>query len=166
MTELYRGKRLWMEMRNFDLPGGKQREGLVVHPGNAVVILPIDGDRCLLLRQYRYAVGDWIYEAPAGTLNPDELPLGCARRELIEETGFSAATLVPRGYILSTPGFTDERLFLFEARGLSPSREFLPDEDEVIEPFWVTISEAEGMIQDGRISDAKTICVFFRCVSR
>jgi ADP-ribose pyrophosphatase len=164
MTELFRGKRLWVEKEEFLLPNGRKKEGVVIHPGDAVVILPFEAGECLLLRQYRFAVGEWILEAPAGTMNEGETPGECARRELIEETGFHATTLVPRGAIMTTPGFTDERLFLFEARDLFPSDEFQPDDDEVIETLRVPVPEVREMILDGRISDAKTICVFYRCV--
>lgn len=164
MTELYRGNRLWIEKKGFTLPNGKIKDGVVIHPGNAVVILPFEEDSCLLLRQYRFAIGEWIFEAPAGTMKAGESPDECAGRELIEETGFRAGTLLPRGSVLTTPGFTDERLFLFEARDLVPSNDFLPDDDEFIEPLRVPVHEVREMILDGRISDAKTICAFFRCV--
>ena len=163
--ELYRGTRLTIEKREITLPGGKVVERVMVHPGNAVAILPVIGDAsCYLLRQFRFAVGEYIYEAPAGTLNPGESPLDTARRELIEETGFQADTFIPRGFIYTTPGFTDERIHLFEAHNLTPSCEYEKDEDEVIEVVKVTFAELDAMIADGRISDAKTICLAYRCL--
>ena len=163
--ELYRGTRLTIEKREITLPGGKVVERVMVHPGNAVAILPVIGDAsCYLLRQFRFAVGEYIYEAPAGTLNPGESPLDTARRELIEETGFQADTFIARGFIYTTPGFTDERIHLFEAHNLTPSCEYEKDEDEVIEVVKVTFAELDAMIADGRISDAKTICLAYRCL--
>jgi ADP-ribose pyrophosphatase len=163
--ELYRGTRLSIEKREVTLPGGKVVERVMVHPGDAVAILPVIGDAsCYLLRQFRFAVGDYIYEAPAGTLNPGESPLNTARRELIEETGFQADTFIPRGFIFTTPGFTDERIHLFEAHNLTPSCEYEKDEDEVIEVVKVTFTELGAMIADGRINDAKTICLAYRCI--
>jgi ADP-ribose pyrophosphatase len=163
--ELYRGARLSIEKREVTLPGGKVVERVMVHPGDAVAILPVIGDAsCYLLRQFRFAVGDYIYEAPAGTLNPGESPLDTARRELIEETGFQADTFIPRGFIFTTPGFTDERIHLFEAHTLTPSCEYEKDEDEVIEVEKVTFTELGAMISDGRINDAKTICLAYRCI--
>jgi ADP-ribose pyrophosphatase len=163
--ELYRGTRLSIEKREVTLPGGKVVERVMVHPGDAVAILPVIGDAsCYLLRQFRFAVGDYIYEAPAGTLNPGESPLNTARRELIEETGFQADTFIPRGFIFTTPGFTDERIHLFEAHTLTPSCEYEKDEDEVIEVVKVTFTELDAMISDGRINDAKTICLAYRCI--
>jgi ADP-ribose pyrophosphatase len=163
--ELYRGKRLMVERKTVRLPGGKEVERVLVHPGDAVAVLPIRADAsCYLLRQYRFAIDEYIYEAPAGTMNPGERPLDTARRELIEETGLQATAFVDRGYIHTTPGFTDERIFLFEAFGLSPSCEFVKDEDEVIEVIKLPLADLPGMVVDGRISDAKTIALIFRCL--
>ena len=164
MTEIFRGRRLWIETKKIRLPNGIEREKVIVHPSNAVAILPIDGDRCKLLKQYRYAIDQYIIEAPAGTMEPGEEPLATAGRELIEETGFAAKTIVPKGFIYTTPGFTDEKIFLFEARGLSPSQEYGKDEDEVIEVIEVPVRDLPGMIRDGRIVDGKTICLIQRCL--
>jgi len=164
--DLYRGKRLTIEQKTVHLPGGKEVERVVVHPGDAVAVLPIRADdSCYLLRQYRFAIDEYIYEAPAGTMDPGERPLDTARRELIEETGLQATTFIEKGYIHTTPGFTDERIFLFEAFGLSPSCEFAKDEDEVIEVIKIPLADLPGMVLDGRISDAKTIGLIFRCLA-
>lgn len=160
--EIYRGRRLWVEEVKIQLPGGGEREKVIVHPGNAVTIFPVEGDRCKLLKQFRYAIGREIIEAPAGTMKEDEDPLETAHRELIEETGFAARTMISRGFIYTTPGFTDEKIFLFEAGDLFPSTEFSKDEDEVIEVFDVPLRDVNTMIRDGRIVDAKTICLFQR----
>ncbi len=162
--EIFRGRRLWIERKTIRLPTGTEREKVIVHPSNAVAILPMNGDRCVLLRQYRYAIGQYILEAPAGTMEPGEDPLATAGRELIEETGFAAQTIVPKGFIYTTPGFTDEKIFLFEARDLSPSQEYVKDEDEVIEVIDVAATDLSGMIRDGSIVDAKTICLIQRCL--
>jgi ADP-ribose pyrophosphatase len=134
-----------------------------VRPADAVAILPIEGDACYLIRQYRFVIGEYILEAPAGTIDPGETPDGTANRELIEETGLSAGHLIPRGFIYTTPGFTTERIFLYEARDLVPSRMYAQDEDEVIEVRKVGMADIPQMIRDGRIVDAKTICLFYRC---
>ena len=89
-----------------------------------------------------------------------EEPLETAHRELIEETGFAARTMIPKGFIYTTPGFTDEKIFLFEARDLSPSSDFEKDEDEIIEVIDVALDEIRTMIRDGTIVDAKTICLY------
>ena len=162
--DIYRGRRLWIEQRTVELPTGLVRDKIIVHPSNAVAVLPLDEGRCKLLRQYRYAIDDYIFEAPAGALEKDEDPLDAAGRELIEETGFAAASIEPRGFIITTPGYTDEKIFLYEARDLFPSNEYEKDEDEVIEVVDVAISDLPGMVRDGTITDAKTICLIYRCL--
>jgi ADP-ribose pyrophosphatase len=162
--EIFRGRRLWIEKRPVRLPSGVERESVIVHPGNAVAILPVEGSRCKLLKQYRAAIGQYIYEAPAGTMEEGEDPMGTAHRELIEETGFTARSIMPKGFIYTTPGYTDERIFLFEARELSPSQDYQKDEDEIIEVVDVETSDIAAMVADGTICDAKTICLIHRCL--
>jgi ADP-ribose pyrophosphatase len=162
--EIFRGRRLWIEKRSIRLPNGIDKEKVIVHPSNAVAILPLNGERCKLLKQYRYAIDQYIFEAPAGTMEPGEDPLETARRELIEETGFTAQSIVSKGFIYTTPGYTDEKIFLFEARDLSPSQEYGKDEDEVIEVVDIAIIDLLGMIRNGTIVDAKTICLIHHCL--
>lgn len=162
--EIFRGRRLWIEKRLIRLPNGIEKEKVIVHPSNAVAILPLNGDRCKLLKQYRYAIDQYIFEAPAGTMEPGEDPLETARRELIEETGFTAQFIVSKGFIYTTPGYTDEKIYLFEARDLSPSQEYGKDEDEVIEVVDIAIIDLIGMIRNGTIVDAKTICLIHHCL--
>ena len=161
--EIFSGRSLWIESRMIRLPNGIEKERVIVHPSNAVAILPLDGDRCKLIKQYRYAIDQYIFEAPAGTMEPGEDPVQTAHRELIEETGFAAQKMHEKGFIYTTPGYTDEKIFLFEARDLFPSTEYGKDEDEVIEVMDVAISDLPGMIRNGTIVDAKTICLIHRC---
>lgn len=162
--EIYRGRRMSIEKISIRLPNGHEREKVIVHPSNAVAIFPVEGDRCKLLKQFRYAINQNIIEAPAGTMEEGENPLETAHRELIEETGFGAKTMIPRGFILTTPGFTDEKIFLFEARELFPSQEYSKDEDEMIEVIDVATADLTMMIRDGTIIDAKTICLIHKCM--
>jgi len=161
--EIFSGRRLWIESRMIRLPNGVERDKVIVHPGNAVAILPIDGDRCKLVKQYRYAIDRHIFEAPAGTIEPGEEPLRTAHRELIEEIGFSAQKIMEKGFIYTTPGYSDEKIFLFEARDLSPSQEYRKDDDEIIEVVDVATRDLPAMIREGTIVDAKTICLIHRC---
>ena len=156
--------RLRIEERTITLPSGKCLDRIVVRPGHAVSMLPVEGDHCYLIRQYRYPIEDWILEAPAGTMDAGEEPIETAHRELIEETCMKAEELIPRGFIYTTPGFTDEIIWLFEARDLSPSEEFAPDEDEQIEVIKVPLADLAKMVHDGRIVDAKTISLAARCL--
>ena len=162
--EIYRGKRLSVDKRVIRLPDGRTKEKVIVRPGDAVAMLPVDGDSCLLIRQYRFAIGEYLCEAPAGTMEPGETPLETARRELVEETGHSGETFIPRGTIYTTPGFTTERLHLFEVRDLAPSGEGQKDEDEIIEVVRIPKGEVLAMAADGRICDAKTSCLVHRCL--
>lgn len=158
-------KKITLDTVTVTLPSGAVKERRVVRPGHAVAMLPIEGDFCYLERQYRFAVGEWIYEVPAGTIDPGETPEETAYRELIEETGMAAKTLVSRGKIYPAPGYTDEVIYLFEAYDLTSSDAYGMDDDEQIEVVKVSLGEMEEMIRDGRIIDAKTICLayhFFR----
>ena len=162
--EIFRGRRLWIEKRAIRFPNNIEKERVIVHPSNAVAILPLNDDRCKLLKQYRYAIDQYIYEAPAGTMEPGEDPLKTAHRELIEETGFSAGTIIQKGFIYTTPGYTDEKIYLFEARDLSPSQEYKKDDDEIIEVVDIPTKDLAPMIHDGIIVDAKTICLIYHCL--
>ena len=156
--------RLTIEKKEVTLPNGKKKERVVVHPGGAVAVLPVRGEDCYLIRQYRFAINDYILEVPAGTIDEGEEPTETAHRELIEETGMKAAMFIPKGWIYSSPGYTDERIWLYEARDLSPSSDYQMDDDEVIEVVRVPIRNLRTMIADGRIVDAKTICLICRCL--
>jgi ADP-ribose pyrophosphatase len=162
--EILRGRRLWIEKRAIRFPNNIEKERVIVHPSNAVAILPLNDDKCKLLRQYRYAIDQYIYEAPAGTMEPGEDPLKTAHRELIEETGFSAGTIIQKGFIYTTPGYTDEKIYLFEARDLLPSREYEKDDDEIIEVVDIPTIDLATMIREGIIVDAKTICLIYHCL--
>ena len=144
------------------LPSGRRVVRQVVkHPG-AVVILPqLEDGRLLLIQQYRFAVGETVLEFPAGTLEPGEAPLDCARRELIEETGYRADQWHPLGTIYSSPGFCDERLHFFLASGLVPEHA-AADDDEILEVQPLTVPEVERAIADGALVDAKSIAAYAR----
>jgi ADP-ribose pyrophosphatase len=164
MTVIYQGRRLTVEKETVQSQDGSTRDRVVVRPSDAAAILPLQGDIGYLIRQYRFAVDQYLYEVPAGTMDPGETPEQTAARELQEETGFIAGTLIPRGFIFTTPGFTTERIYLFEAHDLVDAGAFHPDEDEVIEPAPFSRQELLTMIEDGKICDAKTICLIHRCL--
>jgi ADP-ribose pyrophosphatase len=164
MTIVYQGTRLSVEKEMHQYSDGTTKERIVVKPANAAAVLPIEGDVCYLIRQYRFAVDEYLYEVPAGTLDPGETPEETAHRELREETGFTAGRLITKGFIYTTPGFTTERIYLFEARDLSPPGPSATEDDEVIEPVSFTRKEVLLMVEDGRIRDAKTICLIHRCL--
>jgi ADP-ribose pyrophosphatase len=130
---------------------------LIRHPGAAAVVPLHEDGSVTLVHQLRYAAEKGLlHELPAGKLSPGEAPLECARRELQEETGLAAARLEPLLPIWMTPGFCDERIHLFLARGLTEGAAALED-DEWLRPVRVPLGEALAMIDRGEITDAKTI---------
>jgi ADP-ribose pyrophosphatase len=144
-------------MVNVRLPSGRTVEREVVrHPGAVLIVPVLDSGEIVLIRNYRIALRQTILECPAGTLEPPEPPETCAARELIEETGYRAATLQPLGWFHTTPGLTDETMHAFLARGLSPVGQDLQD-DECITLFPVPADESFRMIDRGEIRDAKSM---------
>src|SRR5258707_261047 len=139
------------------LPDGTViRRDMIFHPG-AVVILPVlDRDRVVLLRNHRFVIGETLWEVPAGTREPDEPLEDCAKRELLEETGYQAAKWRGLGYLYASPGVLDEKLHLFIAEELTPGT-MRPEADEDLEPVTVRFDEAIRMCLAGEIKDAKTI---------
>jgi ADP-ribose pyrophosphatase len=160
-TRIHTGRVISLDVDQVRFPDGTTGElEIVRHPG-ASAIVPFLGDpagadpQVLLLKQYRYAVGGTLYEIPAGRLEPGELPEACARRELLEETGCTAEFLAPLTSMFTTPGFTDERIHLFLATGLTRG-ESHREADEFIEIETVALSVALQMVERGEIQDAKT----------
>ena len=160
-SRVYSGRVISLDVDQVRFPDGTVGElEIIRHPG-ASAIVPFlsdpagDDPQVLLLKQYRYAAGGTLYEIPAGRLEPDESPETCARRELLEETGCTAESLVPLTSMFTTPGFTDERIHLFLATGLVRG-ESHREADEFIEIETVPLSEALEMVRRGEIQDAKT----------
>ncbi len=159
MTQVgqYRGAFLEMVTERVSLPNGRSATlDLIRHPGAAAVVPFLDDDRILLIRQYRHAAGGTIFEVPAGKLEPGEGPEICARRELEEETGKRARRIEALGSILTTPGFTDERIHLFAAFDLEEVPQAL-EADEIIEQAPMSLETALGLIWSGELTDAKSI---------
>jgi ADP-ribose pyrophosphatase len=153
----YRGKVLNLRVDQVELPNGRTaRREVVEYPG-AVTVVPLTGEgEVLLVRQYRYAVGEELLELPAGKLEPGEDPRDAALRELVEETGFSAREVRLVLSFYTTPGFSTEKMYLYLATGLSGGSPD-PDPDEFISVVRVKLSRAREMIQEGLIRDAKSI---------
>jgi ADP-ribose pyrophosphatase len=155
---VYTGRLLKIDKDKVELPNGRTTDlEMVRHPGASAIVPFVTDDEILLIRQFRYATGGFIYEVPAGTLHKGEAPEECARREIQEEVGHRAGTLVPLGSILTTPGFTDEIIHLYAAHDLSPVPQNL-DHDEVLTVERMPFVQAIEMVRDGRIKDAKSIC--------
>ncbi|MBI4715867.1 MAG: NUDIX hydrolase [Nitrospirae bacterium] len=159
--EIYNGKVVHLSVDEVVLPNGQTTAlEMIRHPGaSAVVPLKADG-RVVLIHQYRYAAGGYIYEIPAGKLTPGEPPETCALREVEEEVGYKVGKLERLTTILTTPGFTDEAIHLFLATDLSPSVQSL-DHDEILEVVEWPFEAVMAKIRDGTIRDAKTIVALY-----
>jgi len=154
---LHRGRVFTFDQENISLPNGATIDLEVIrHPGAAAIVPFLDPDTVLLLRQYRHALGNTILEIPAGTLDHQETPETCAKRELIEETGFSGGHWERLGEITPVPGYSDERIHLFMASALKPDHQNL-DHDELIDVFQMPFDQALHMVFQGEIQDAKSI---------
>lgn len=140
---------------------GRHTYQIIRHPGGAGVLPVHDDGTISLIRQLRPAVAAIMLEIPAGRLGPAEPPEECARRELLEETGITAAELIPLGTVCSSPGVFDEVVHLFAATGISQG-DAQPEADEEIEVLRLPLMEALLMAADGRISDAKTLAALLR----
>lgn len=141
--------------------GGETTFDIVKHPGGSVIAAINNRDEICLLKQWRHAVGQTIWELPAGCLEPDEPPLETAKRELEEEAGVIAQDWSSLGDIVPSPGFSNERLYLFVARKLSPGTIKLDDAEDLT-PHWLALSTVRDMATNGEISDAKTLAVLLR----
>lgn len=153
---IYKGKIINLRIDEVMLPNGKSstRE-IVEHPG-AVVIIPLVEGKIAVLKQYRKPVDEILFELPAGKIEEGEDPLTSAERELVEETGFRAEKLVKLNSFYTTPGFSNEIMHLFLAKGLRMERQRL-DQDEFLEVSLYSLEELIKMVLDNRIKDAKTI---------
>ena len=151
-----RGFRVRVSSERVALPNGVTLLlDVVRHPGAAAVVPFLSDDEVLLIRQYRHAAGGTILEVPAGKLDAGETPEVCVRRELQEEAGQRAGRIEGVGWIWTTPGFTDEKIYLFAAFDLAPVPQQL-DDDEVIELVPTSLSRALEMVWSGEINDAKS----------
>jgi len=154
---VYQGKVLSLRLDDVTLPNGKSSKREVVEHAGAVTVVAVTNEqKVLLVKQYRYPVGEVLLELPAGGLNQGEAPLKCAKRELKEETGWEATDWEELPTFYTTPGFTNEKMYLFLAKNLTYTGQNL-DEDEFIQVVSVPLDETLNMIQRGEIRDAKSI---------
>jgi ADP-ribose pyrophosphatase len=158
---IYTGKVLNLDVDRVRFPDGSVGHLEMIRHSGASAVVPFlsdptgDDPQILLIKQYRYAANGFLYELPAGRLDPDEDPVDCARRELREETGCSANHVEFMYTMYTTPGFTDEKIHAFMAVGLSRG-ESRHETDEFITVETLTLSNALGLIEKGEIKDAKT----------
>ncbi len=155
--EIYRGKIVTLNVDTIRQASGRTtiRE-VVLHPGGVAAIPVLNDGRLLLIRQFRYPIGKFILEIPAGKLDSGQSPKDTIARELIEETGYCAGSLTHECTFYTTPGISDESIHLFIARDLSQSVQRL-EEGEHITVEAYTLDECMKKIKTGEISDGKTI---------
>ncbi len=161
-TRVHTGRVIRLDVDQVQFPDGSEGQlEMIRHPGAAAVVPMLDppaaaDPRVVLIRQFRHAADDFIWEVPAGTLAPGEAPEDCAARELSEEAGFQAGQLTYLTNIFTAPGFTDERIHLYLAHDLTPV-ETHRDRDEFITVFEFPWSEVGRMIRRREIRDAKSL---------
>lgn len=160
--EVYRGRTFDVDVDRVRLPNGREVEMELVHHRGAAALVPLfDDGTVLLVRQYRYATGGYVLEIPAGKLDNGESPETCARRECEEETGHRPAHLEPLGWIWTTPGFADEKIWLYLATGLEEVEQGLED-DEVLSLERMPLTEAVEKAARGEVHDAKSALALLR----
>jgi 8-oxo-dGTP pyrophosphatase MutT (NUDIX family) len=154
---IYQGRVLQFGIESLTLPNGEPLQLEVVrHSGGAAVVALDNQGQVCLLHQYRHAGGGWIWELPAGRLEKSEHPDATAARELSEEAGLQASHWDPLGKMLATPGYSDEVIYLFLARGLT-SVVAQPEKHELFDAHWIPLEHALEQVYDGTIVDAKTM---------
>ena len=144
-----------LEQRTTD--GGLRKRQVILHPGAVLIVPMLEGDRVCLIRNERVAVGKTLIELPAGTIEPPHGPLATAKKELQEETGYTAESWRELPGFYMSPGILQERMHVFVAEGLTagdPAREAGENIDNLVVPW----AEALAMVERGEIEDAKTIC--------
>ncbi len=140
---------------------------IVAHPGSVVILPVLPDGRIVLVRQFRYATGRYLWELVAGRKEPVESPIRAARRELLEETGYRARRFRVFLDVFPTPGFLTERMFILLAEGLTPGQA-RPEDDEHITVRAFSVAQIERMLRGGRMRDAKSIAgiLFYLCFLR
>ncbi len=161
IRQVYEGRVFRVSADTVRLPGGHEVTFDVVRHRGSVVLLPVrDDGRLVLVKQYRYVIDRWVWELPAGTLDPGEAPSAAAARECEEEIGRVPRRVERLTSAFSTPGYCDEEMNFFLLRDLrepDPDSPVKADEDEMLEPGAFTLDELRRMIREGEIVDLKTI---------
>lgn len=142
------------------LPNGKTISiSFINHPGAVIVAPLLDSNTVVMLRQFRPALGRYIYELPAGTIDPQEKPLACVKRELMEETGYCAKVYQKLGKIYPVPGYSTEVIHIFKAETLT-FKQAAPEDYEVIDTKLFSQAQVKRLFKQGQLMDAKSICTF------
>lgn len=157
------GRVITLEHKKIPLPNGYiVKMDVIKHLGAALIVPFLNRDKVILLRQYRPVIQKYLYELPAGTAEKGESDLTTAKRELIEETGYSAGKMTLMGHIYPVPGYSTEKIAIYKAEKLKPVK-YHAEEDEVISLQIVNKATVRKMFKKGQLTDAKTICAFAMC---
>ena len=135
---------------------------VIKHPGAVLIVPFLSKNKVIILKQFRPVIDSYIYELPAGTLEKNEIPTICVRREMIEETGYKAKKITKLGFIVPVPGYSTEKIFIYKAEKLSKTIR-LHQKDEVIEILIMDKKKIRRLFKTGKIIDAKTISAFAMC---
>ncbi len=155
--KIYNGKIINLRIDTVELPEHKyQKREIVEHPGGVCVLALTENKEMILIKQFRKPAEEVLLEIPAGKLEPGEDPKECGLRELKEETGYTCEKIEFLSLFYTSPGFSDEKIYLYLATGLKEG-EACPDEGEYVETLKINIPDALDMIKSGKIKDAKTI---------
>jgi ADP-ribose diphosphatase len=156
---MFDGKVFDVDREEVTLPHGRTvTMDIVRHPPSVVLVPVPEPGHVILIKQYRHAVKQWLWELPAGSVDEGETPEAAARRECHEEIGQVPTTIVRLGSLYPTPGYCDEEMIFFRLSGLdAPEEEATKDEDEDIEPRTFSLREARDMVRRGEILDMKTV---------
>ena len=158
---VFQGRLIKVEVLKVQVGTGvRSTREIVRHPGATAILAQLPDERFVLVRQYRKAVEKEMLEIVAGTLTPGEKPRRCARRELREETGYTASSLIPLGVIFPSPGYVEEKIHLYFARLRPVQGSRCLDDDEKLNVLRLTASQIETAIRKGRVQDAKTLAAW------
>ncbi len=160
---IYKGRILNLVVRKQRLPNGFLATlETIEHRGAALIVPFLSSNKIIILKQYRPVINSYIYELPAGTIDRGESAFKCARREIVEETGYSAKKLSYLGKIVPVPGYSTECIRIYRADGLV-KREHKSEADEVIRSYVVTRGQVRKLFESGKLIDAKTIAALAFC---
>jgi ADP-ribose pyrophosphatase len=158
-THRHKGRVIDVGTEDVTLPSGVRTTlDVIRHPGASCVLPVVDDGRVVLIRQFRHCANGWLWEAPAGTLNPGETPEECARRE----SGLVAGRLEHVGFVFTAPGFTDEKIHLWLAHACTPAPTHHDDDEVITEVKQFSADDIDGLLRDGTLCDAKTMAVLLQ----